>query len=323
MSNFYFDERGARADSNLHSVRVTSNQSTLYIVATPIGNLEDITFRALRVLKEADLILCEDTRVTKRLLDYYSIKTPTASYHAHSKTSKKDFILDLLEEGKNLALVSDAGTPAISDPGVLIISQIIEKFKAESPERSRGAESPERSRGAESPERSRGAESPERSQGAESPERSQGAESPERSRGAESPERSQGAESPERSRGKEVKIIPIPGPSALIAALSASGLPALEFLFLGFLPHKKGRETLFNEIALSKRTTVFYESPHRLMKTLESLNKYLKPNRKVIIARELTKIYEEFVRGNPQDVLEYFTKNNDKTRGEFVVIVGN
>ena len=260
MSNFYFDERGARADSNLHSVRVTSNQSTLYIVATPIGNLEDITFRALRVLKEADLILCEDTRVTKRLLDYYSIKTPTASYHAHSKTSKKDFILDLLEEGKNLALVSDAGTPAISDPGVLIISQIIEKFKAESPE---------------------------------------------------------------RSRGKEVKIIPIPGPSALIAALSASGLPALEFLFLGFLPHKKGRETLFNEIALSKRTTVFYESPHRLMKTLESLNKYLKPNRKVIIARELTKIYEEFVRGNPQDVLEYFTKNNDKTRGEFVVIVGN
>ena len=287
MSNFYFDERGARADSNLHSVRVTSNQSTLYIVATPIGNLEDITFRALRVLKEADLILCEDTRVTKRLLDYYSIKTPTASYHAHSKTSKKDFILDLLEEGKNLALVSDAGTPAISDPGVLIISQIIEKFKAESPERSQGAESPERSQGAESPEHNRG------------------------------------AESPERSRGKEVKIIPIPGPSALIAALSASGLPALEFLFLGFLPHKKGRETLFNEIALSKRTTVFYESPHRLMKTLESLNKYLKPNRKVIIARELTKIYEEFVRGNPQDVLEYFTKNNDKTRGEFVVIVGN
>jgi len=278
MSNFYFDERGARADSNLHSVRVTSNQSTLYIVATPIGNLEDITFRALRVLKEADLILCEDTRVTKRLLDYYSIKTPTASYHAHSKTSKKDFILDLLEEGKNLALVSDAGTPAISDPGVLIISQIIEKFKAESPERSQGAESPERS---------------------------------------------QGAESPERSRGKEVKIIPIPGPSALISALSASGLPASEFLFLGFLPHKKGRETLFNEIALSKRTTVFYESPHRLMKTLESLNKYIKPDRKVVIARELTKIYEEFVRGNSKEVLEYFNKNNDKVRGEFVVIVSS
>jgi len=225
--------------------------SNFYIVATPIGNLEDITLRALKVLKEADLILCEDTRVTKRLLDRHNIKTPTASYHAHSKTSKKDFILDLLEERKNLILVSDAGTPAISDPGVLIISQIIEKFK------------------------------------------------------------------------DEVKIIPIPGPSALISALSASGLPASEFLFLGFLPHKKGRETLFNEIALSKRTTVFYESPHRLMKTLESLNKYIKPDRKVVIARELTKIYEEFVRGNSKEVLEYFNKNNDKVRGEFVVIVSS
>jgi len=223
--------------------------TNFYVVATPIGNLEDITLRAIRILKEVDLILCEDTRVAKILLDHHSIKTPTASYHAHSKTSKKDFILDFLEKGKNLALVSDAGTPAISDPGVLIISQIIEKFK------------------------------------------------------------------------KGVKIIPIPGPSALIAALSASGLPASEFLFLGFLPHKKGRETLFKEIAVSKRTVIFYESPHRLMKTLESLNKCLKPDRKVVIARELTKIYEEFVQGNADAVLKYFEKNKDKVRGEFVVIV--
>jgi 16S rRNA (cytidine1402-2'-O)-methyltransferase len=223
--------------------------STFYIVATPIGNLEDITFRALRVLKEVDLILCEDTRITRKLLDRYDIKTPTESYHTHSKISKIEKIIKMLEDGKDLALVSDAGTPTISDPGVLLVARIHESLE------------------------------------------------------------------------DKVKIIPIPGPSALVAALSASGIPSSDFLFLGFLPHKKGRETLFNEIALSKRTAVFYESPHRLMKTLELLNKHLKPDRKVVIARELTKIYEEFVRGNPQDVLEYFTKNNDKARGEFVIII--
>ncbi len=222
--------------------------SSFYVVATPIGNLEDITLRALRILKEVDMILCEDTRVTKRLLDRYEIATPTISYHAQSKLSKVEKIFELLERGKNLALVSDAGTPAISDPGVLLISQIKEKF------------------------------------------------------------------------GGEVKIIPIPGPSAVISALSASGMPASEFIFLGFLPHKKGRETLFKEIAGTKRTVVFYESPHRIMKTLQSLSKHI-PERRIVIARELTKIYEEFIEGMPAELLRYFEENSDKVRGEFAVII--
>ncbi len=222
--------------------------ATLYIVATPIGNLEDVTLRALRVLKEADLVLCEDTRVTKRLLEKYNIKTPTLSYHAQSKLSKVEKILELLEEGKTLALVSDAGTPAVSDPGVLLVSQIRERF------------------------------------------------------------------------GDAVTISPIPGPSAVITALSASGIPASEFLFLGFLPHKKGRETLFREIAASKRTVVFYESPHRILKTFESLAQYV-PEREVAVGREITKIHEEFPRGTAAELLAYFAKNEEKVRGEFVVIV--
>ena len=223
--------------------------STLYIIATPIGNLEDITLRALRVLKEVDTILCEDTRMTQKLLQKYDIKTPTLSYHSHSGLAKVEKIFELLEEGKNLALVSDAGTPTISDPGVLLVSQVKEKF------------------------------------------------------------------------GQEVSIVPIPGPSAVISALSASGLPSSDFLFLGFLPHKKGRETLFKEIAVSKRTVVFYESPHRILKTLESLKKHLDEKRRVVIARELTKIYEEVVTGTAQELLQYFEKNKDKVKGEFVVMV--
>lgn len=221
----------------------------LYIMATPIGNLEDITLRALRILGEVDLILCEDTRTTKRLLDKYDIKKPTMSYHSHSTITKEDKIFDLLEEGKNLALVSDAGTPCISDPGVLLVMKAREKF------------------------------------------------------------------------GNDIEIIPIPGASALVTALSASGVPASEFLFLGFLPHKKGRETLFKEIAISKRTVAFYESTHRIIKALESLQEHVGDTRKIIIARELTKMFEEFVSGTATEVLDYFTKNSDKVRGEFVVIV--
>ena len=223
--------------------------STLYIIATPIGNLEDITLRALRVLKEVDMILCEDTRMTQKLLQKYAIATPTLSYHSHSRLAKVEKIFELLEEGKNLALVSDAGTPTISDPGVLLVFQVKEKF------------------------------------------------------------------------GQEVSIVPIPGPSAVISALSASGLPSSDFLFLGFLPHKKGRETLFKEIALSKRTTVFYESPHRILKTLESLKKHLDEKRRIVVARELTKIYEEMVTGTTEEMLRYFEKNKDKVKGEFVVVV--
>ena len=222
--------------------------SNFYIIATPIGNMGDITLRALEILKEVDLILCEDTRVTKKLLDKYNINKPTMSYHAQSKLAKVDKIFKLLEEGKNLALVSDAGTPGISDPGALLVSKIKESLSG------------------------------------------------------------------------SVNVIPVPGATALITALSGSGLPTHEFTFLGFLPHKKGRETLFKEIAESKRTMAFYESPHRILKTLESLVKFC-PNKKVCIARELTKIYEEFVTGTPSEILEYFNKNKEKQRGEFVVIV--
>jgi 16S rRNA (cytidine1402-2'-O)-methyltransferase len=228
-----------------------------YIVATPIGNMGDITLRAIETLKSVDLILCEDTRVTKRLLDKYEIKKPTMSYPSddvvgknYRQSNKLVKIFELLEEGKNLALVSDAGTPTISDPGAVLISKIKEKF------------------------------------------------------------------------GDEVQVIPIPGATALIAGLSVSGLPTHEFTFLGFLPHKKGRETLFKEIAEAKRTMVFYESPHRILKTLESLDKFC-PHKKVCIARELTKIYEEFKTGMPKELLEYFTKNPEKQRGEFTIITTN
>lgn len=223
--------------------------SSLYIVATPIGNLEDITLRALRVLKEVDVVLCEDTRETKKLLQRYEIDKPLLSYHAQSKLSKVEKIFGLLDEGKNLALVSDAGTPTISDPGCLLVSQIRERF------------------------------------------------------------------------GASVKIVPIPGPSAVVAALSASGFPTSEFLFLGFLPHKKGRETLFKEIAASKRTVVFYESPHRIMKTLESLKAHLGSTRRIMIGRELTKLHEETFIGSPDEVLAHYVGHPDRVRGEFVVVV--
>ena len=231
--------------------------SKLYIVATPIGNMGDITLRAIETLKNVDLILCEDTRETKKILDKYNISKPTMSYPSDDvvgknsrQSNKLSKIFELLEEGKDLALVSDAGTPGISDPGAMLVSKIKEKLNG-------------------------------------------------------------------------VQVIPIPGAWAVIAALSASGLPTHEFTFLGFLPHKKGRETLFKEIAGAKRTFAFYESPHRILKTLESLAKFCpKENqKKVCVARELTKIYEEFVSGTPEEVLEYFIKNKEKQRGEFTVIV--
>ena len=228
----------------------------LYIVATPIGNLEDITLRALRVLKEVDLILCEDTRVTKRLLQKYEIDKPTMSYHAQSKLSKVDKIFSLLEEGKNLALVSDAGTPTISDPGCMLVAQVRERYST-----------------------------------------------------------------PRPGLGVSVEIIPIPGPSAVLSALSVSGFPSSEFLFLGFLPHKKGRETLFREIAASKRTIVFYESPHRIEKTLLALNQHLTPGRSIMISREMTKIHEEHIQGTAREVLQHFVDHPDRVRGEFVLVV--
>jgi 16S rRNA (cytidine1402-2'-O)-methyltransferase len=221
---------------------------TFSIVATPIGNLEDITLRAIRVLKEANVIFCEDTRVTKKLLTHYDIQTPTKRYDAHASDARHDEIISRLEAGERVALVSDAGTPAISDPGFKIIDQV-------------------------------------------------------------------------RRMLPEVQIEAIPGPSALAAALSIAGMPTAEFTFLGFLPHKKGRETLFREIGESSRAMVFYESPHRLMKALESLTHVLAPDRAVAVARELTKIHESVIRGSAEEVLAHFTAHPDQVRGECVVLV--
>ena len=229
--------------------------SILYVVATPIGNLEDITLRALRILKEADVVLCEDTRHTRKLLVAYGIATPVESYHAQSSSGKAEKILTMLAEGKNLALVSDAGTPTISDPGSLLIKQIYKRFG--------------------------------------------------------------------NPPNGDVHVVPVPGPSASLAALSASGIPSPSFLFLGFLPHKKGRDTLFREIVQSKRTVVFYESPHRIEKTFAMLVKHLRgsTDRTISIGRELTKKFEEIVSGSAEEVALYFSNNPDHLKGEFVVVV--
>ena len=235
--------------------------ATLYVVATPIGNLEDITLRALRTLKEVAVVLCEDTRTTKKLLAQYGITTPTLSYHARSGDTKVAKIIALLEEGKDIALVSDAGTPAISDPGAVLVSTIREYF-----------------------------------------------------RDAEERNDAIGA------RQHRQRVIAIPGPSALTAAFSVAGVPGSDFLFLGFLPHKKGRETLFREIAVSTRTVVFYESPHRILKTLASLEAHAGRQR-IVIARELTKIYEEVLEGTAEELLARLIADPQKRKGEFVVIL--
>jgi len=222
---------------------------TLFIVATPIGNLEDITLRALRVLKEADVILCEDTRQGKKLLERHGIgNKQLTTWNEQRSGVAMQKIFGWLEEGKNLALVTDAGTPGISDPGARLVAKVREHF------------------------------------------------------------------------GDSVSIVPIPGSSAVIAALSASGFQADNFLFLGFLPHKKGRETLFKEIAASKRTIVFYESPHRILKTLKALDNHL-GGRRVAVARELTKIHEEVRIGTAIELLDHFQAHPDTARGEFVVLI--
>jgi len=222
---------------------------TLSIVATPIGNLEDITLRALRVLKEADIIACEDTRVTKKLLMHYKIGTPLISFHSNSGERGFERMLGLLEEGKHVALVSDAGTPGVSDPGQELVSRVRERFQ------------------------------------------------------------------------DEVKIETIPGASALAAALSVCGLRAAQFTFYGFLPLKKGRESLFNEIAQAERASIFFESTHRIIKTLETLVKKLSPERRIGIFRELTKLHEESIVGTATQVRDRLLADPQKQRGEFVVIV--
>lgn len=218
----------------------------LYVVATPIGNLEDVSKRALEALSRVSLILAEDTRVTAKLLARYQIKTKLMSYHQHSRFARIDEIIRLLKGGQDLALVCDAGTPGVSDPGNLLIEKAI------------------------------------------------------------------------KALGDRVRVVPIPGPSAVTAAISVSGLPTDKFSFLGFLPRKKGRQTAFKKISQSEITIIFYESPHRILKTIHELF-LLVPNKRIVVAQELTKKFEKIWRGRVADVLTAM-KNQD-LRGEFVVAI--
>jgi 16S rRNA (cytidine1402-2'-O)-methyltransferase len=217
---------------------------SLYIVATPIGNLSDITLRALEILKKVDLIACEDTRVTIKLLNHYSIKKPLIAYHQHSKLDKIDAIINKLKEGKNIGLVTDAGTPGLSDPGNILVAEAVRE---------------------------------------------------------------------------NITVVPIPGTSALTALISVAGIDMQHFIFLGFPPHKKGRETFFREVSELKYPAVYFDSPYRLIKNLELLEK-LNKNKHVIVGRELTKMFEEIIRGETSQVIEYFTQNKPKIKGELVVI---
>ena len=234
--------------------------STIYIVGTPIGNLGDLTYRAFNTLRKVDFILAEDTRKTKILLDRYEIKKPIISYHQHSKLTKVDYIIELLKSGKDLALVTDAGTPGISDPGNYLLEKIwevkkeIEFATVETNGRS--------------------------------------------------------------SLRQEINIVPIPGVSSVTTILSVCGFPTDNFLFLGFLPKKKGRQTLFTKLKNEKTTIVFFESPHRIVKTLTELEKYL-GNIEVVVGRELTKKFEEILRGK---LGKLEIKN---LKGEFVVVLNN
>jgi 16S rRNA (cytidine1402-2'-O)-methyltransferase len=220
------------------------SSGTLYIVSTPIGNLEDITLRAIRVLKEADLIAAEDTRHTKHLLDRYHIETQLTSYHDHNKEEKAPVLVARLLEEKNVALVSDAGTPGISDPGYFLINLAVDQ---------------------------------------------------------------------------KITVVPIPGATAAIAALSISGLPTDSFVFEGFLPPRHGaRLKRLQKLAKEERTIIFYEAPHKIMRTLEDLIEAF-GDRRAVVTRELTKIHEETIRGTLSDVLKHLQEGSIK--GEFTVIV--
>ncbi len=225
---------------------VSASGPVLYVVATPIGNLEDITLRALRVLKEVDLIACEDTRQTHKLLSHYGIEKRTVSYHEHNEmTRAAELILDS-EQGAKIALVSDAGMPGISDPGYRLISLAIRHH---------------------------------------------------------------------------IRVVPVPGASAFVAALVASGLPTDSFRFGGFLPHKKGsRRDELEKIRNSPRTQIFYEAPHRILDALEDIVEVLGGSRHVVIAREVTKIHEEFLRGRADDVLDTL-RSRGEVKGEITLLI--
>ena len=219
--------------------------SKLYLVPTPIGNLEDMTFRAVKVLKEVDLILAEDTRTSGKLLKHFEISTQMMSHHMHNEHKMVNRLVERIKGGENIALISDAGTPAISDPGFLLTRACLEN-------------------------------------------------------------------------GVEIECLP--GATAFVPALVNSGLPNDKFVFEGFLPVKKGRQTRLTFLAEESRTMIFYESPHKLVKTLTNFAEYFGEDRPISVSRELTKLYEETIRGTVSEVLEHFTKKDPK--GEFVVVVG-
>ncbi len=225
-----------------------TGEGTLFIVATPIGNLGDITLRALDTLRKVDTIACEDTRVTAKLLAHYEIKKPLIIFHARNARAATPRALRLLQEGKDVALVTDAGTPGISDPGNELVRSVREAIP-------------------------------------------------------------------------NVRIEVIPGASALTAALSIAGATTATFIFLGFLPHKKGRKKIFEEIANESRPVVCYESPHRILKTLQSLFDTLPHHCTVTVARELTKIHESIIQGSAKEVQEHFVTTPEEVRGEFVLII--
>ncbi len=216
----------------------------LYVVATPIGNLEDVTLRALRILRSVDLIACEDTRTTMKLLSRYEIKTKLVSYFQHSRPSKARFIVEQIKNGKDVALVSEAGTPSISDPGTVLVAEAVKSG---------------------------------------------------------------------------IDVVPIPGASAVTAAASVSGLPVDKFAFYGFLPVKKGRVKIIEKMLSEDKTVLFYESPHRILRTLGDLRENMKANFDIIVFRELTKKFEEITRGNIDGIFNFF-KNLKKIKGEIVVI---
>ena len=216
---------------------------TLYIVSTPIGNLEDISFRAVKILSQVDLVAAEDTRKTKILLDHYNIHKPLISFYSYNEVRRTPELIEKLKTGTSIALVSDAGTPGISDPAFRIIHAALDE---------------------------------------------------------------------------QIPVIAIPGPSAFLPALIASGLPTGRFVFEGFLPVKKGRKTLLEKLRGEERTIILYESPHRLLRTLRDLESYL-GNREISVGRELTKKFEEVVRGKISEALKYFSRNTVK--GEIVLVI--
>lgn len=219
--------------------------SKLYLIPTPIGNLEDITLRALRILKEVDLVLAEDTRTSKPLMKHFEITTPLQSHHLFNEHAKVEEVVNQIKSGVTIALITDAGTPGISDPGFLLVRECIKNA---------------------------------------------------------------------------IEVETLPGATAFVPALINSGLPSERFCFEGFLPHKKGRQTKLESLVLEERTMIFYESPHRLIKTLTSFSEYFGKERKASISRELTKMFEENKRGTLEELIAYFSSKSIK--GEIVIVVG-